>query len=232
MRMYKQDLIGVGLYTVAEAARLTRVPARRIRRWIVGYSYRRAEEIHDVPAVWGTQIPQVDNTVGLGFLDLMEVRFVDAFRRYGVSWTVIRLAAERACELFERNHPFSLQRFKTDGRCIFAEIIEEAGETKLLDLFRHQYAFHRVVSPSLYAGLEFSNRAEAIRWYPMWPKRQVVVDPRRAFGRPIVAREGVPTAILAKMVEVEYSIERAAKWYDVRPQAVRAAVAFERVLAA
>lgn len=223
-------LVGIGLYTVPEAARLTRVPSQSIRRWIGGYTYRRAGNVRESPPVWSSQIPRTEGTVCLGFLDLLEIRFVNAFRRHGVSWSVIRLAAKRACDVFRQDHPFSRQRFKTDGRSIFAEIIEAEAETKLLDLVRSQYAFHKVVSPTLYASLDFSSHDEAIRWYPMWPKRQIVVDPQRAFGRPIVAREGVPAAALAKAVEVDGSTENIAKWYDVSKQSVEAAVAFEREL--
>ena len=221
-------LVGIGLYTVPEAARLTRVPSQSIRRWIGGYTYRRAGNVRESPPVWKSQIPRTEGTVGLGFLDLMEIRFVKAFRRHGVPWSVIRLAANRACDVFMQDHPFSRQRFKTDGRSIFAEIIEPEAEAKLLDLVRNQYEFHKVVSPTLYASLEFSSLDEAIRWYPMWPKRQIVVDPQRAFGRPIVVREGVPTAALAKAAEVEGSTEYAAKWFDVSVQSVRASIAFER----
>ena len=225
-----QNLLGVGIYTVQEAARLTGVPSRRIRRWLRGYVYRRDEVRFDVPAVWHAQIQPIDGATALGFLDLMEARFVDAFRRSGVSWNTIRLAAERAREIFEQDHPFSTRRFRTDGRRIFAEFIEKPAERKLLDLVKSQYAFHKIVSPSLYAGVEFSVRDEVIRWFPDWPKQQIVIDPHRAFGRPIVVREGVPTEVLAKAFEAEDSLERVAKWFAVPPRAVRDAVAFERGL--
>ena len=99
-------------------------------------------------------------------------------------------------------------------------------------MVKSQYAFHKVVSPSLYEGIEFSNQDEALRWFPMWPKRQIVIDPQRAFGRPIVAREGVPTATLAAAAAVEDSSSSVAKWFDVSTQSVHAAVAFERELGA
>ena len=122
----------------------------------------------------------------------------------------------------------------TDGRRIFVKMLEQTdtGEAKLLDMVRSQYAFHRIVSPSLYASVEFSEQGEALRWYPMWPKRQIVVDPKRAFGRPIVAREGVPTVTLAKAAAVEETAGHVAKWFDVSSQAVHAAVAFEREIGA
>jgi hypothetical protein len=34
------SLLGIGLYTVAEASRLTCIPQGRLRRWLRGYTYR------------------------------------------------------------------------------------------------------------------------------------------------------------------------------------------------
>ena len=163
------SLIGIGLYTVPEAARLTGIPQGRLRRWLQGYTYAAGEGQAASQPVWRRQLPEIDGTLGLGFLDLMEARFVDAFRKAAVPWRVIRLGAERARELCDTDHPFSSQRFRTDGRTIFAEIIDGTGEPQLLDLVKSQFAFARVIGPSLYAGIEFSNRDLPARWRPATP---------------------------------------------------------------
>lgn len=228
------SLVGVGLYTIPEAARLARIPAARLRRWVRGYSYRVGDETHHSGPVWRPQLPAIDQSIALGFLDLIEARFVNAFLAYGVSLPAVRLASERARELFNKDHPFATRRFRTDGRGIFAEITatDAKGEPKLLDLIRSQFAFHTVVSPSLYAGLDFSDDDRVLRWYPVRRSKMVVLDPQRAFGRPILRREGVPTEVLTNAARVERSLERAARWYDVPVSAVRAAVAFEGTLKA
>ncbi len=225
-------LVGIGLYTVPEAARLCGVPRRTIRRWMLGYRTGRKGAPRDLPPVWHGQLQRIDGTVGLGFLDLMELRFVRAFRQHGVSLPVIRQTAERARDIFKRDHPFTRARFLTDGRWIFAETVEATGEAKLLNLARSQYAFQDVIKPSLYKSIRFSDDDEAVTWFPMWPKKQVLVDPRRSFGRPIVAHGGVPTETLAQAVAAEGSEQRVARWYEVPVDAVKAAVAFERDLAA
>ncbi len=232
MLINEPKLVGIGLYTVPEAARLTKVPGPTIRRWVFGYRTRRNGQYSELPPVWESQITPIDSVTGLGFLDLMEIRFVHAFRDYGVSLNNIRLSVEHACEIFGSDHPFAKKRFQTDGRRIFAAIAGSTGETTLIDLVKSQYAFHRVVRPSLYASLEFSDADEVLRWYPMWPKQQVVVDPEKAFGRPIVRDGHVPTDTLARAVEAEGTVDRVAHWFDVPMLAVRAAVDFEKELAA
>ncbi len=134
MNKSNYSMIGIGIYTVPEASRLTGVPAARIHRWIAGYDYKVGQETHESDPVWLSQLPKVDDRAALGFLDLMEIRFVDAFRGHGVSWKKIRLAAKRARGLFGQTHPFSTKRFQTDGRTIFAEIAGGSREHALLDL--------------------------------------------------------------------------------------------------
>jgi uncharacterized protein (DUF433 family)/DNA-binding transcriptional MerR regulator len=233
MASSKQSLLGLGVYTVPEAARLTRVSAPRIRRWLTGYTFTARDGQSSSSPVWEPQIRPTRGELVLSFRDLLEVRFVDAFRRHGVSWKTIRLAAERAAEIVEDSHPFSTKRFKTDGRSIFADIVQETGEESLLDLAKSQYAFKLVVDSFLFEGLEFSDlRGAPVRWWPLGRDRRVVIDPERSFGQPIVTPESVPTAILAKAVEAEEgSIESVARWYLVDPKAIRDAVEFETKLA-
>lgn len=123
------------------------MPHGPLRRWLRGYTYRAARNVVATSApVWQRQLPDIDGAPGLGFLDLIEARFVDAFRKHAVSWRVIRLCAERASDLIGSDHPFSSRRFRTDGHTIFAEVVDQAGEKQLLDLARSQLAFGRVTS--------------------------------------------------------------------------------------
>ncbi len=225
--------LGRGLYTVPEAARLSRVSAGRIRRWMRGYTFRSSDgSSHASPPVVLAPGRQDAGGLTLTFRDLIEVRFIDAFRSHGVSWKVIRLSAERASELYRESHPFASQRFLTDGRSIFAEMLESNGEDSLLELVESQYAFKRVLEPYLYKGLEFSSADQVLRWWPLGEKRRVVIDPARAFGQPIDSSGFVPTAALAGAFHAEKSYRRVAEWFGVELRSVRDAVAFEQSLAA
>jgi len=224
------DLLGIGLYTAAEASRLTGISPRRLRRWLRGYTYQAGDRAALAAPVWPRQVPDIDGTFGLGFLDVIEARFVDAFRQAHVPWTVIRLCAEKARMLMDSDHPFSSRRFRTDGRTIFAEIVDQAGEKQLLDLAKSQLAFGRIIGPSLYTGIEFSNRDTPARWWPLGRDIPVVIDPARAFGQPILSDAGIPTSTLADAVTAEGSIGAVARLFQVEPSSVRAALRFEKSL--
>lgn len=104
------------------------------------------------------------------------------------------------------------------------------GEGELIDLKRRQSVFRTLVAPSL-RDLEFDADIVA-RWHPLGPsRRSIVIDPARAFGRPLAAESGVPTEVLAAAVEVEGSAERTARIYEVAPTAVRDAETFVQKLA-
>ncbi len=218
---------GQGIYSVAEASSLTEVSVGRIRRWLRGYTFEYEGDRRVSPPVWQRQLPDVGGLLALGFRDLIEVRFVDAFRRFGVGWRTIRLAAERARTEFGNTHPFSTRRFVTDGRSVFFFVHAETDDPKLIDIVTDQYVFKRILSPYL-KGLEYDGREDLLRrWWPLGQRRQIVLDPNRAFGQPIVAREGVPTAVLANAYRSEQSVEGVAKWFDVSVSAVSDAIEFE-----
>jgi uncharacterized protein (DUF433 family) len=224
------SLVGVGLYTIGEASRLTGVPAQRIRRWLRGYHYQRGGQRLWSAPLWHPQIERIDDEVTLGFRDLTEVRIVDALIHAGLGLRTIRLAMDRARAYLSDERPFSTTRFKTDGRSIFLEIADEAGESTLYDLLRRQYGFGRIIAPSL-KDLDFDEHA-AVRWWPLSHRHAVVLDPQRGFGQPIVNDGGVSTSVLAAAVEAEGSVRAAAKTYNVGESAVRDALLFEKRLAA
>jgi len=219
--------LGRGIYSLPEAERLSGVPRGRIRRWMGGYHYRHKGEIRYSPPAIASNLIQPEETHLVDFADLLEVRLLDAFRTYGVSWRTIRIAAEHAKELLGRHHPFSSRIFKTDGRTILAELLGATGDKHLLDLVKNQWEFERIVSPYLYEGIEYNQLQEPERWWPLGEARLVVIDPARSFGAPIVVHEGVPTEVLARAFTAEGSVEAVARWFEVSEQAVRDAIEFE-----
>jgi uncharacterized protein (DUF433 family) len=224
------NLIGLGVYTLPQAARLAGVPVPSIKRWLYGYKYMYRGTQIEQPAVVAT----VNSFRSLGvltFRDLIEIQFVHAFHKEGVSWNTIRFAAAKAGLLTGKDHPFASRQFVTDGKTIFAEIAQSSGNKELLDLRNDQMAFRRVFLPSLRSKLEVGEHGVERLW-PLGKKRPVVIDPKRQFGQPISLDEGVPTEVLAKTYRSLRSIDAVSRWYKVRHAAVSAAVDFEKSLAA
>jgi len=224
-------LLSAGIYTIPEASRLTRVASTRIRRWMKGYNFKTArQERHHSYPVWTGQLPRIDGQIAVGFRDLMEIRFVDAFIEAGVSWKTMRLAHQAAKAKLDTDHPFCTHKFFTDGREILLEQAQASGDKHFINITNDQREFERIVTPFL-RELEFDQGVT--RWWPLGRARHVVVDPERNLGQPTVTRSGVPTRVLANSVKANAgSIESVARWYEVAPEEVRDAVEFEAQLLA
>jgi uncharacterized protein (DUF433 family)/DNA-binding transcriptional MerR regulator len=225
------NLLGVGLYSIPQAAQLAKVPSKSVRRWLFGYRYHnKGSNVSKPPVFESESIELPDHHRVVTFRDLIEVQFVHSFREHGVSWDTIRKAAAAARELTRADHPFASHGFVTDGETIFAEVMSSLRRKELLDLKSNQLAFRRMLLPSLRARIDVGT-AGAQRWWPLGKNRPIVIDPARQFGQPISHDEGVPTSVLADAYATTGSYRKAASWYEVSIAAVRNAVGFERQFA-
>jgi uncharacterized protein (DUF433 family) len=224
-------LLQTGIYAIPEAARLTGVSSQRIRRWLRGYQFKAKHGRHRSAPVWHGQLDPIEHSMAVGFLDLVEIRCVDAFLQRGVSWKTLRLAHERAQQALDLSHPFCTNRFKMAGRAIILEIPQVDGEPALWEIARDQRVFGRIIRPFM-KDLEFTEGEMPSQWWPMGKSRSVVLDPRRSFGQPIVSRSGVPTTILNRAVKATGSVREVAAWYEAERPEVQDAVAFEQKLVA
>ncbi len=166
------------------------------------------------------------------FLELMELHFISMFRSENVSLQTIRKAALAASNRFKTDYPFAVRRFDTDGRTIFATLIEHETDAVLVeDLKRGQYVFNEIVRP-FFRKLDYRGTNDVIRYWPLEHNGRVVLDPQRQFGRPIDAKTGVPTRSLYEAVKAGEEAVVVAEWFGVPLQAVTLAVKFEESLAA
>jgi uncharacterized protein (DUF433 family) len=218
--------LGIGVYTAAEASRLLNLPVAKVRRWLGGYR----GEVRDYAPLWTPQLPKLDDQLGLGFLDLMQLRVVArVVAETDISLQKLRRALVRAQDLVQHAHPFTTTRFRTDGRSLFVEIGRETDTPQLYDVLGRQYGFHRIIEPSF---KDVDLDIEITRWWPLGKHRSVVVDPQQSFGTPIGSSSGIPTATLALAAERHGSPREAARWYPPTTESeVRNAIAFERRLA-
>ncbi|MCH4091855.1 hypothetical protein [Acetobacter sp.] len=222
-----QTLLGIGLYTPAEAGLLIGVRPGKLRRWLHGYQIgeRRYQPL------WHPQVDLGDDKVYLGFRDMLEARVASEFIEAGLSPQRVRRAIEIAQSIVGER-PLSTEWLKTDGRSVFLQIANEDPEIEpqCLDLFRNQYAFARIVRESL-RDIEFTDKLPNL-WWPQGQKAGVLIDPHRSFGKPIEHETSVPAEQLANAAIAEGSVEHAARVWDVPVRAVKRAVAFQKQLAA
>ena len=221
--MAMSELVGKGLYSAREAAHIIRVPANKLRRWMFGYQSKGV----DYAGLWEREIREPGV---ISFHDLLELKLVHEFRQHGLSLPVIREAARIAREEFHTSYPFARQHFHTDGKRVFLEAAEQVN-VHLVDVISKQYVMDKVYRPSFLASIDYSPIGDAERWYPMnddhHPDKSIVLDPQRAFGKPILTESGVPTRVLYDAYRLNEPVEVIAANYAVTPEDVKQAVLYE-----
>ena len=231
--------LGVGYYSRTEAARLLALSPSRVRRWVSGYTYwlkyagtrtRRA-----LDPVEG-DLPVLDGTVVLSFVELMELRVVKAFLSAGHSLQRVRRAAASAKEIFGTDHPFVSRRMFTDarGRGIFVGLSQESRVPNVLELTggNHLQIQSGELLEEYLDEVEFSKDTSlAHRWWPLSKRVPVVLDPRVCFGAPVIEGTRTRTDVIASMTRAcsEYEAGEAYRLNDVQ---VSAALQFEDALLA
>ena len=223
-------MLGVGFYTVPDAARLLKIPARNINRWLGGYHYGSGADRTHLPPLWTPQLPSAEDHIELGFRDLIELRFVAAFLMKGLKLPTIRRCITFARDVIKDERSLSTSKFRTDGRTIFLEAASDSEDEQLIDLKGGQFVIKKVIEQT-FKDLDIEDDAVR-RWRPYKSKDTIVIDPARAFGQPIAFGMGVPTVALADAVAAEGSVERVVRLFDVPANVVRDAMAYEQFLRA
>jgi hypothetical protein len=223
------NLIGLGLYTIPQAARLAEVTPGQVRGWVHGYR-ESVGKPRRAPVI-GHALPDAEGKTALSFRELIEMRFVRHFLRAGVSWRNIRRAMAGARR--ELLHEAGQQlRFATDGMTIFANTLADDGDRTALDLVANQYVMLHVLAQSIRSEFDLEVEDVIRAWHPRAPTRLVLLDPRRSFGQPLV-EPGIPTRALADALRAERGdAGRVAALFDTSEDAVRQAAAFEIAVAA
>lgn len=218
-------LLGSGIYSVPQAAMLLDVPVSRVRGWVSGS--------HGARPLIRSELPRAGRQLALSFVNLIEAKFIATFAAKGVSVLSMRYMAEEAARFLGHSHPFATDWiFKTDGRRIFVEAAERAGDPCLYDLKGHNFAMHAIMAQEFKSDVSFSASGLANAWKPRTTiAPSVMLRPKVAFGAPALEKSGVPTeAIYAAFVAEGRDSRVVAKWFDVSADEVKEAVAFEEAV--
>jgi len=214
------DGVGLGVYTPTQAARLTGIPASTLHLWLRGNKRQK-------PLWQSEHTTRADNLL-LSFRDLVESRVLHALRTQGFSAQELRSTMTYARSQINDERPFSTKMFSTAGPDIMLNLPD--GLVIISKKNRGQNVFEDVVAPVL-KPIVYNGDAAAMLWMQK-RKKTVALDPKRAFGAPILEEYSIPTATLAASVLSEGSAETTARYFDVPLKYVKDAVAFETNLVA
>lgn len=214
------DIFGEGIYTPRDAARLLGASHHDVLRWTRGSGTS--------DPLWHAHYQFMDDTTEISFIDLIEIRAVRALRKAGISLQAIRFAIKCAEEKYGIPRPLSSLQFKTDGTEILMEAVEQDGDYVSLAAKRPgQKVFSKLISQSV-KDLEYEG-GQAARWRPE-NSPDVIIDPRRSFGAPILDAFGISTDTIYKDYQAGQVPAYLAKVYELPKKLVIEAISFEQAL--
>jgi len=219
------EVIGKGVYSIAEAARLTRLRTQRVREWFRG----RESESRIFKPAFQSDYPVVDDEYVISFLDLIELFIGGKLRDAGVSLPKLRRNYNELRRDFG-DHPFCTRQIFVGGKQIFTRGLSEEDGGSVIEAISRQHYFDAIILPFL-QKIEYDEvTRKAARWHIA---NLVVIDPEIRFGRPIVANTGITTSTLQRAYFANgEDAAFVASWFSVEAEHVMAAVDFENALAA
>lgn len=224
--MARLNLLETGIFTVAEASRLIRASEQKLRGWIAGYP-RRGEPILQNELGW------LEGKLAFSFTNLMEMRFLVFFAAEGIHLNSLRFMAQEARQILRHPHPFATNTlFKTDGKRIYADIIERSGDNKLYNLHAKHFEMAPIIERTLKKEIVYDPSGFARHWRPR-PELapNVIIHPKHAFGQPMLKDSGVPVRALIDALKSGETVRAVSRWFEVPEQHVREAEKFDRDLA-
>ncbi len=230
------DLTDVPRYTTTDVGRLVGLRPDRVRRWLRGYeySYLPSGNSDSVMVRQGPIIKRKGSreSIYASFLDLIDLLFVKEFLEHDLSLQKIRKALTEAESIIGHRH-FAHETFFTNGNDIYLKIKDQDAEALLQLLSGGQWVIADIIL-QLADQIEFNkNTGVASRWYPGGKKGFIVLDPNICYGAPSVKGYGILTNnIFDLFMAEEENIKNTASWLEIDPFRIKAAVEFEKSIAA
>jgi uncharacterized protein (DUF433 family) len=199
----------IPIYSISDAAKYLRIPVGTIRSWTVSISNG---SNFSKPLILTQDIkPKL-----LSFTNLVEIHVLRAIRKHHqMQRDKVRIALDYIQEKFQVLHPLASEKFSINGVDLFIERyasllnVSEDWRTDLKSSFNTH--FQRI---------EFDKNGFAMKLFPFTASQEennpriVVIDPRIAFGRLVIAETGIPTIVLAQRLKAGESIQDLA--YDYK----------------
>lgn len=216
------DLLSRPVYGMAQVDRVLGLYPGTAERWIDGYtrSGRRYE-----PVVRQEQSGNDIVTWG----EFTETRLLAEYRSAGVPMLRMRPVVQRLRATFGYQYPLAHATWLTpQGRELVERVQTEVDldERLLLVVYRNDQLVLSLPAQEFERSVDFDGGDIVQRFRPDPQLPEVVVDPLRQYGDPVV--RSVPTAVIAEQHRAGDSIPFIADGYMLTEEQVRQAVAYEQ----
>ena len=230
-----QDPRELPAYSMAEAARYVELAPATLRSWVAGREYPKSD---GTVAFFEPIIQRPDpSRTQLSFWNLVEAHVLRALRiKHNVSIKAVRFALD-----------FSQDKYRIQRLLLSPELRTEAGDLfldkygELINLSKSGQLAMKTLLQNYLEMIDRGTKNLPIRLYPFSRRfpvpqgvppdrasRLIVIDPYVSFGRPVIKRQGISTAIISDRIDAGESVLDLAKDYDLEPWEINGALIYEK----
>lgn len=171
----------VPLFTLRESATYLHTPVSTLHAW--------AHPTDGEPLV--TVFPRAGRQATVPFVGFAEAFVLGALRKAGVPMQRIRPAVARLSEEIGLNHALASQRVYTDGAEVIFDYAAHSDDAALLTVVRTGQQHLAEVIRDYLKRITYGDDGWAERLQlPAYARAEVTIDPRQAFGQPLVVHGG------------------------------------------
>jgi uncharacterized protein (DUF433 family) len=213
-------------YTIPEAAHYLRMSATTLKSWVSGRSYpvaggeKRWHSLLDRPS---------QDDPRLSFSNLIEAHVLLALRKqYRVKMRQVRTALEYARETLGVERVLLSPELRAMQGNLFLQRLNE-----LINVGRGGQAAMPEILSAYLERIEWDRTGIPRRMFPLTradhldAPRILAIDPRIAFGRPVVERKAIKTSVIAERFRAGESMAAIAEDYDLEVFEVEEAIRYE-----
>ncbi|MFN0141588.1 MAG: DUF433 domain-containing protein [Pyrinomonadaceae bacterium] len=229
-RLYDgRDPREIPAYMLQDAARYTGVPFNTLRSWVSGRPYSTGDGVKlSEPLIIR---PEKSENL-LSFTNLIEAHVLNAIRRkHAVAMPRVRKALDFLSKRFNSKHPLAEHDFETDGVDLF---VAKFGD--LINVSQGGQLGMKEILKMYLKRIERDENGLAMQLFPFTrtpsagnidDPKIVAINPRIAFGKPVIAGTGIPTTIIAERYKTGESITEIADDYGRKQIEIEEAIRCE-----
>ena len=215
--MDKDIRFGVPLFTIEEAARHLGLARSTLRDWTL-------REAGPAPMVHRLR-PESPRAASLPFVAMVEAHMIRGFRELGLTPSELRKSVTRIRRIAGDEYALATRRVATDGVSLLIDLAESFenprwerardGQGVISEVIERYLKFVRWDPPDVHA-----TRLKLITYQGA----DVIIDPRFAFGQPVLARDKVRVGDILGVFRAGESYQKIATEFGVRPGEVEAVI--------
>lgn len=214
-------------YTMAQAARYLHLSPTTLRSWVVGRPYQTSSgNRYFRPLI----SPPSSDDVRLSFPNLIEAHVLRSLRtRHEVPMSALRTALDYAENKFKIKRLLLRDDLRTAAGTV---LIEQLGQ--LIDLGASGQIVLKELLTAHLKRIDRDVNGLPLRLFPVNTTRGVdgprivAVDPRIAFGRPIISGKGVRTLTIVERLDAGEDRKTVAADYQLEEHEIDEAILYER----